>query len=187
MEIFLTYGIISLSHNRSIINQQVNIMVKDKEIDINNLINTSACFDLQFRQDIKHNRPNSPTYYRWKVQFVVTNKLDILEKVKNIFGCGKIHLIKNQARFSVQNIGELKGAIIPYFNTHPLINKKKKDFNLWAEAVEIICKNKGKTLSSWGKGDFQKLLDLQKSSVKFKSKPKNSKWVDMAQDLAKSL
>ncbi len=162
-------------------------MVKKETINVKNVINSDGCFDLQFRQDVKRNRLNSPIYHRWKAQFVIINSPDILEKVKSIFGCGNIHLIKSKARYSVQNIGELKDAVIPYFNSNKLVGNKKKDFDLWAEGVEIIFRNKGKIFSDWGKGDFRKLIDIQKVSIKFKNKPRNSKWIKAAQDLAGTL
>lgn len=39
------------------------------------IINETGCFDLQFRRDVKHNRPNRPVYYGWKAQFVVMGKI----------------------------------------------------------------------------------------------------------------
>jgi hypothetical protein len=150
------------------------------------LIN-SGCFDLQFRKDIKHNRPHSPTYYRWKVQFVVIDKSENLEKVKKSFGCGGIHIIKNQGRYSVQNIDDLKKSVIPYFEKCQLSGIKKKDFELWKDSVEIIYKNKGKPFSTWKKEDFQQLIEIHKAMKKYKEKPKQTKWVSMAEDLAKTL
>lgn len=158
--------------------------------NINALINASGCFDLQFRQDTKRNRTNFPTYYHWKVQFVITEnsqKLDILEKIKNILKCGKIHIIKGQGRYSVQNIDEIKNNILPYFKKHSLNDKKKKDFELWQKAVEIIYRNKGKILSTWKKEDFRQLIDIQKKIKKYKEKPRRTKWLSTAEDLAKAL
>jgi len=161
--------------------------MKKENINISALADKEGCFDLQFRKDVRKERLNSPTYYRFKAQFVITNTKDVLEKIKKHFGCGNIHLIKNQARYSVQNVGELKDVIIPYFTAAPLTGKKKSDFDLWSQGVEIIHKNKGKVFSSWEKADFQRLIDIQKASVKFKDKPRDSKWIDWAQDLVKTL
>lgn len=158
--------------------------------DINIVINQGGCFDLQFRRDVKHDRLNSPTYYRWKAQFVITESiqnLNILEKIKKILKCGKIHVIKDQARYSVQNIEEIKNAIIPYFEEHMLNEKKKKDFELWSKAVDVIYINKRKNLLVWKKEDFQKLIEIQKLIKKYKEKPKQSKWFSMAETLAEKL
>lgn len=142
---------------------------------------------MQFRQDVKNKRPNSPTYYHWKVQFVVIGTPEDLEQVKNILKCGNIHKIKNQPRYSVQNIDELKNTIVPYFEKREMPETKKRDFELWAKAVEIIFENKGKITSSWKKSDFQQLIDIQKSIKKFKTKPKQAKWLSTAEMLVKGL
>ncbi|MBU4274720.1 LAGLIDADG family homing endonuclease [Patescibacteria group bacterium] len=165
-------------------------MVKKQSINIIQLVNQVGCFDLQFRKDIKYNRPNSPTYYRWKAQFVIAEspqKANLLKSVKNILKCGKIHIGKDQARYSVQNIDEIKKTIIPYFKGHQLSGIKQKDFELWAGAVEIIYKNKRKPLSSWEKTDFKQLMETQKSIKKYKEKPKQAKWILMAEELVKIL
>src|SRR3989344_1173659 len=61
-------------------------MAKEK-FNIIDLVNNDSCFDLQFRKDTRHERTNSPTYYRWKSQFVVTvpkEQIKILEKTKKV-------------------------------------------------------------------------------------------------------
>jgi len=107
---------------------------------ITKLANENACFDLQFRKDVRKERTNSPTYYRWKIQFIITGPKDNLKVMKNIkkeLSCGNIHLVKNQARFSVQNINEIENSVIPFFRKNKLSGNKKKDFELWQKAVEI--------------------------------------------------
>jgi len=94
--------------------------------------------------------------------------------------CGKVHIGKNQARYSVQSIEEIKKTLIPYFRRCQLSEVKKKDFELWSKAVEIIYKNKRKFLSAWKKNDLQALLDIQKSNQQYKQKSKNAKWLNEA-------
>ena len=56
-----------------------------EKFNIAMLVNNDGCFDLQFRKDTRRERTNSPTYYRWKAQFVVTSPKEdvkILEKIK---------------------------------------------------------------------------------------------------------
>ncbi len=167
-----------------------NIMVtKNNNNNIITTVNTEGCFDLQFRKDVRHERPKAPAYYRWKIQFVITEKkanLNLLERIKNVFGCGKIYVSGNQIRYSVQNIDEINAFIVPYFKKHTLVEKKKKDFDLWAKAVEIIYKNKRKYLGSWKKDDFKKLIEIQKSIQKYKDRPKRLKWIKIADEIAKT-
>src|SRR3989338_7528032 len=123
---------------------------KIEKFNLLELANSDACFDLQFRKDTRHERTGSPTYYRWKLQFVITGPKDsikIMEKIKKEFGCGDVSTTAGQARFSVQKIDDIYETIVPYFQKNTLMGAKKKDFQLWQKAVEIIYKNKGKYLA----------------------------------------
>ena len=159
-----------------------------EDFNIVNLVNNDGCFDLQFRKDTRYKRTNSPTYYRWKAQFVVTapkESVKILDKIKKRISCGQITVSRDQARFSVQCIGDIADSVVPFFKKNCLAEKKKKDFELWAKGVEIIRRNKGKYLASWKKNDLLSLIEIQKSSAKYKNRPRQPKWLEMARMLAK--
>jgi acid stress-induced BolA-like protein IbaG/YrbA len=163
-------------------------MVKEK-FNIVNLANNDGCFDLQFRKDTRYERTNSPTYYRWKAQFIVTAPkadIKILEKIKKEINCGEVHVSGGQARFSVQKICDVFDIIVPYFKKNQLKDKKKKDFELWSKGVEIIYKNKGKSLVFWKKNDLNQLMQIQKSCAKYKNRPRSGKWIEMAKTLTKT-
>ena len=163
-------------------------MPKEK-FSIVEIVNNDGGFDLQFRKDTRHERTNSPTYYRWKTQFIITsprNDIKILEKIKNEIGCGKITLSKDQARFSVQKISDIAKVIVPFFRRNHLAEKKKKDFELWAKGVEIIERNKGKSLAVWKKNEICSLIEIHKSSAKYKLRPRQPKWLEMAKALTKT-
>ncbi len=162
-------------------------MAKEKSFNITELVNNSGCFDLQFRKDTRHERTGSPTYYRWKVQFIITlpkTEVKDLEKIARMLGCGKITATGNQARFSVQDIDDIFNIIIPHFTKHAL-TAKKKDFELWHKAAQIIQKNKGVKLAAWEKNDLKKLLQIHQLKTQHKQKHRTAKWLDMAQTLAK--
>jgi hypothetical protein len=153
------------------------------------IVNSDGCFDLQFRKDTRHDRTNSPTYYRWKAQFVVTAQKDdakILEKIRKEIGCGDVCITKDQARYSVQKISDICEIVVPFFKKNKLAENKKKDFELWAKGVEIIQKNKGKFLTAWKKSDLSMLIEIQKSSAKYKNRPRKSKWLEMAKTLSRA-
>ena len=98
-------------------------MPTKNDFDIVKIVNNDGCFDLQFRKDTRYERTNSPTYYRWKTQFVVTGPKDnikVLEKIKNEMGCGEVTISKDQARFSVQKISDISGLIVPFFKKNLL-------------------------------------------------------------------
>lgn len=156
---------------------------------VTSTVNNDGCFDLQFRKDTRHERTNSPTYYRWKAQFVVTspkNDVKLLQKIKKALQCGEVYISRDQARFSVQKIDDISDAVVPFFRKNCLDGKKKKDFELWTKAVEIINRNKGKALSAWKKNDINQLIEIHKSSVKYKNRPRQAKWLDMAKTLSKT-
>ncbi|MBI2054347.1 MAG: LAGLIDADG family homing endonuclease [Candidatus Staskawiczbacteria bacterium] len=160
-----------------------------KDLNIADLINNGGCFDLQFRKDVRHERLNSPTYYRWKIQFVITNPKEnssLLEAAKQQFDCGEISVSGGQARYSVQKIEDINNKVIPLLKKNKLTGKKSKDFELWRRASEIIFKNKGKNLASWKKNDLHSLIEIQKSSTKYKKGPKQPKWIEIARSFAKT-
>lgn len=161
-----------------------------KYIDITALVNNNGCFDLQFRKDTRHERINAPTYYRWKIQFIITapkENVKTLEKFKKIVSCGNIHTTKNQARFSVQKVDDVNNIIIPFLKRHSLAEKKKKDFALWQKAADILYRNKGKYIAKWKKNELLSLIAIHKSTIKYKDKPRELKWLDMAQSFAKTV
>jgi hypothetical protein len=155
---------------------------------VSEIVNKDGCFDLQFRKDTRHERTNAPTYYRWKVQFVVTGPKEnakVLERIKKEMGCGEVCISKDQVRFSVQKISDISEIVVPFFKKNVLAEKKKKDFDLWAKGVEVIERNKGKHLIDWKKNDLCTLIEIHKSTAKYKVRPREPKWLEMAQNLIK--
>ena len=134
-----------------------------------------GCFSLIYRQDIRRERKGSPIYYYWRASFsIFLNKEDedILKKIKNVFNCGEIYT-KKFTSYQVVNLEELHNIVIPFFSAHPLYAKKKKDFVLWAEAVEILYKHKieglkfekghrGFSKKEFKEEELKRLLEIQK-------------------------
>ena len=161
-------------------------------MNITKIVDEIGCFDLQFRRDVKRKRTNSPTYYCWKAQFVIVgsiDKEDLLKKVKDVFECGRLHYITGtQLRYSVQNIDELYNKIVQFFEKYPLSGHKKKDFELWSEAIGILYQNKGKALSQWPKDLFKRLITIQKTAQQYKSKKNRiPKWIPVAEAVLEHL
>lgn len=161
-----------------------------KNFNISKIVSEGGCFDLQFRKDTRHERTNAPTYYRWKLQFVVTSPKDdvkILEKIKKEMGCGDVCVIKDQARFSVQKIDDIAEIVVPFFRKNTLAGEKKKDFELWTKGVEIVQKNKRKALTEWKKSELNSLMQIHSSSAKYKKHARQPKWLEMAKTLSKNV
>jgi len=161
-----------------------------KPVSILELVNNSGCFDLQFRKDTRHKRTNSPAYYRWVAQFVITappEDFKTLKKACGTLGCGNVYNTESQARFCVQNINDIYEAVVPYFKKNTLAEKKKKDFDLWQKAVGIIYNNKGKPMLTWKKSDLLNLIQIQKLALKYKESQKPAKWIATAETFARTL
>ncbi len=154
----------------------------------------SACFDLQFRRDVRRERLNSPTYYRWKAQFIILankEKEKTLYKLKEKLNCGKLYFDKKgNLRFIIQKIDDLNNNLAQFLKEikNNLPSKKQKEIALWLKAVEIIYKYKGKKLLRWQKNDFKEILNLYNviSKIKQKSK-KEAKWISEAKIILESI
>jgi len=156
--------------------------------DLIEIINKASCFNLQFRKDTRKERPLSPIYYRWNVQFIITlpsQEFQKLKELKEKIGCGTVYALARQTRFCVQNISQIKTILLPFLFSlkKNLGEKKKKDLELWQKAVEIIFRNKRKPLSVWPKSDIYSLIEIYKSSLKYKKRPRSAKWLQTAKIL----
>lgn len=157
-----------------------------------------GCFGLQFRKDVRHERPGSPSYFSWKAQFTITARKDeqeLFERIKDFFNCGNIYkVLDKEIHFCVSNIDELYNIISPFFKKYQLQGKKKNDFILWDEAVNIIYKNKkhkvnivkglkGFCKNEWDKKDLNRLIEIHSEMQKYKSlRPKGFKHIKFAQN-----
>ena len=107
-------------------------------------------------------------------EFVLTQgakSLDVLEKVRDYFKCGKIYENKRYDnhreslyRYCVRNKTDLMEKICPFFDKHVLLTAKKNDFELFKQGLEII-KN-GEHLTEEGFIKIQELasrMNRQKS------------------------
>lgn len=160
-----------------------------------------GCFDLQFHRDVRRERKGNPIYYSWKVQFVInlrSKDLELIQKLPQVFRCGTVHTPVGWARFSVQDIDNLHHVVVPFFQKYPPFGNKQKDFELWAEAVEILYTNKtrkkttigvrGWTRKLWTRKPFQRLLELHKAMQPYKStRPQGYKWIKEAERFVETL
>ena len=72
---------------------------------------------------------------------VVQHKRDaaLLEKLKEYFGCGVVRRNHgDRLAFRVRAKQDLLDRIIPFFIKYPLQTTKKKDFELFAQVVELM-------------------------------------------------
>ncbi len=151
-------------------------------------VDGEGCFALKFRRDSKQNLGNKKIreYFYWGVEFAIALRPDdaeILKLIKNTLGCGSINYTKNgeQARYSVQGVRENLNKIVPFFKKHKLYAKKRHDFELWSQAIEILTKyndgilniqkgTRGFTKKEIKQDDLRKLEDLRNRMIKYKAR-----------------
>lgn len=81
------------------------------------------------------------------------DELPLLQKVKDFFKCGRISFQKeyrknqkNNYRYQVSNINDLRKVIIPFFQKQKLYSTpRKKDFYLFCNIVRTVSNQKHKT------------------------------------------
>jgi len=81
-------------------------------------------------------------------EFVVTQgakSLQVLENLQSFFGCGKIYENnrtdnhrENLYRYCVRSIDDITTAIVPFFETHPLMTAKNHDFVIFCQVLDMI-------------------------------------------------
>ena len=93
---------------------------------------------------------NKTSSLGWQVfpEFAITQggkSLNTLKKIKKFFDCGNIFVNRRNDnhrehlyRYCVRSISDLTSTIIPFFHRHSLQTSKQNDFQLFAQAVNLI-------------------------------------------------
>ncbi len=73
---------------------------------------------------------------------------EILDMIQSYFGVGKVYLVKKsegdrkdtkpKSCYYVGRIVDLYSVIVPHFDQYPLFAKKRRDFLIWRQAVELL-------------------------------------------------
>lgn len=94
---------------------------------------------------------------------------EILERLKRTLDCGEIYILNYKkykwhphVKFKVGSLNDLRNKIIPFFNRYRLQAKKKKSFEIFCQAVEIMSSKDHLT-----KLGMQKLSILKKKINKY--------------------
>ena len=113
---------------------------------------------------------NRTTKTGWQVlpEFVVTQgekSIAALEEIKDFFGCGRIFInnrydnhTENLYRYCVRAFMDLKEKIIPFFEKNPLRTAKRKDFEKFKEAVQLMSERVHLT-----RDGVRRLIELKQS------------------------
>ena len=156
-------------------------------------VDGEGCFALKFRRDVRYERKNTPVYFYWDIEFAIMLRSDDKELLQSILAtlrCGRISVNRaGGARYSVQHIEDLVSKIVPFFDQYQLHGKKRFDFELWKEAVQIFQRSqqqrkaKGERYfrkKAWGLRDLQRLREIHQAMKQYKSKGNEWKWLAQA-------
>ncbi|MBI2023327.1 LAGLIDADG family homing endonuclease [Candidatus Giovannonibacteria bacterium] len=155
-------------------------------------VDGEGCFSINFRKDVRHERTNKPIYYSWKIQFSIVlrkDDIEILKRIRATLDCGSISIgERGFARYQVTDVRELYEKIMPFFEKNNLQAKKRFDFELWKEALEIIFRTKRKEINArpgvsgfvktnWIKEDLERLESINQELIGLRQILKPHKWV----------
>ena len=126
-------------------------------------VDGEGCFSIGFiRQPSRMNRKGYKTGFQVAHEFAVTQgakSVSCLHELRDFFGVGQV-IINNRYdnhkehlyRYVVRKRKDLLEVVIPFFQQNPLHSSKQKDFEKFAQCVELI--ESGHHLT------FQGLIDI---------------------------
>lgn len=102
----------------------------------------------------------------------------IVEQIRDYWRCGAIRYnkafgrTKRQVRYDVRDFTSLATIVVPFFHAYPLRAKKRRDFEVWSEAVELAylvhnrvltptSKKRGR--SRWAEPDMLRLREIEQA------------------------
>ena len=105
---------------------------------ITGFTDAEGCFSISV---IKNNKLKTG----WRVELFYQISLHrkdqaLLEQVQKFFNVGNItNSVKDSIQFRVTSLQDLTLKVLPHFDKYPLITQKQADFELFKQAVEILC------------------------------------------------
>lgn len=122
---------------------------------VTGLVDGEGCFSVFLNTEKRKRKKQISVYRYWGVVFslcLVTRDKKVLDQLKDFFGCGTLTTLKfpkakeglkrmsSRTTYQVRARKDLLERILPHFENYPLQTTKKRDFELWAEAVRILSK-----------------------------------------------
>ena len=129
------------------------------ELDLSSYLSGYAdgegCFCVSFARSERHK-------FGWDIRpsFSVSqnhDRMELLECFRSRFDDGHIRPDRSDKtfKFETRSIGTLTAKVIPHFREYPLLSGKRRDFELFAEAVEMMERKEHLT-----KAGFNRIVDL---------------------------
>lgn len=107
------------------------------------LIDGEGCFCISISKH-KTNKSGYEVRPMFEIEMVIED-LPLLEKIQRFFNCGNIYELKYErygwrphAKYAVKSQKDIRDKIIPFFKKYHLESKKRKDFEYFSHAFEII-------------------------------------------------
>jgi hypothetical protein len=112
---------------------------------LSGFVDGEGSFDLSVFRTGEHTRPS----FHARLNITIRDDdADILRSIQSYFGCGRLTFHGNVrrripnanpvAKISIHRVPELMTAIIPHFERFPLRAKKRRDYAIWRQGVELM-------------------------------------------------
>jgi hypothetical protein len=131
-------------------------------------VDGEGCFSIGFvRQAGRPGRRGYRAGYQVAHRFAVTQgaqSISVLEELKEFFGVGRISVNRRHdnhrehlSQYIVNRRDDLMETVIPFFRQFPLRTSKQRDFEKFAECMELI--ERGRHLSSAGLIEIAEIVE----------------------------
>ena len=89
---------------------------------------------------------------------------EVVNWLKLYFGGGRIHTTHRKTKYApmitwgVSRLYDVARCVLPHFDKYPLRAKKRRDYAIWREAVELLC---SKPVKGWTEKELATMQNLQ--------------------------
>lgn len=112
---------------------------------VSGFVDGEGCFSLIINTENRKRKDKISVYRYWVVDFSIHVRADdepILREIQRYFEAGRISFVGTRefpaVHFNVRDRKDITEKVISHFDKYPLEAKKKKDYELWREAVLIL-------------------------------------------------
>lgn len=110
---------------------------------VSGLVDGEGCFCISISRH-KTNKIGFEIRPMFEIEMVIEDKPQ-LEQIRQTFNCGTIYELNYErygwrphVKYAVKSQKDISEKIIPFFKKHSLKSKKRKDFDYFCQAFEII-------------------------------------------------
>lgn len=111
------------------------------------LVDGEGCFCISISKH-KTNKIGFEVRPMFEIEMISEDK-PLLEKIQKSFNCGRIYNLnydrygwRSHVKYAVKSQKDIKDKVIPFFKKNRLESKKRKDFDYFCQAFEVIKNRK---------------------------------------------